>query len=294
MSTSGAELTLFSPLFASLRLCAFALNLSGFGLGLRPCSARSTLRAAMGSVLLEELSWVDAERVLVPEAVVVVPLGAACKEHGPHLKLNNDLVMAQYLERRLRAAADVVVAPTLGYHHYPAFAEYPGSTSLRLSTARDLVVDVCLSLARSSPRGPRRFYVLNTGLSTLLALAPAAQALAAEGVLLRYLDLAAALGPVEREIGEQEGGSHADEIETSMMLYIDPASVDMSRAVKDYDPTGRGALSRARRPDRTYSPTGTWGDPTLATPAKGRRLVEALVAAIVRDVEALRAAPVPC
>jgi len=45
-------------------------------------------------------------------------------------------------------AADVVLAPTIPYHFYPAFVEYPGSTTLRLETARDLVVDVCRSLAR--------------------------------------------------------------------------------------------------------------------------------------------------
>jgi creatinine amidohydrolase len=38
-------------------------------------------------VLLEDLTWVEAEKILTPETVVVIPLGAASKEHGPHLKL---------------------------------------------------------------------------------------------------------------------------------------------------------------------------------------------------------------
>jgi creatinine amidohydrolase/Fe(II)-dependent formamide hydrolase-like protein len=42
-----------------------------------------------------------------------------------------------------------------------------------------------------------------------------------------------------------------------------------------------------------YSPTGSWGDPTLATRDKGARLVQALVDALVGDVERLRAAPIP-
>lgn len=94
--------------------------------------------------------------------------------------------------------------------------------------------------------------------------------------------------------GEHEGGPHADEIETSMMLYIDPAAVDMTRAVKDYaasafappltrQPSGRG----------TYSPTGIWGDPTLATRAKGQVIVEGLVRTMLDDIEALRSAPLP-
>lgn len=45
-------------------------------------------------------------------------------------------------------------------------------------------------------------------------------------------------------MGKQEGGTHADEIETSMILYMDPASVDMKKAVKDYHPSGKGGLTR--------------------------------------------------
>src|SRR5262245_61943604 len=137
---------------------------------------------------LENLAWPDAERILRPETVVVIPLGAAAKEHGPHLKLRNDLTLAEYLTRRVLDASDVVAAPTLTYHHYPAFAEYPGSTSLSLETARDVTADVIRSLAA---HGPRRFYVLNTGISTVRALEPAVEMLASEGILVRFTDLAA-------------------------------------------------------------------------------------------------------
>lgn len=254
-----------------------------------PAQSRPSRRPSARGVRLERMTWVEAERVLGPDAVVVIPVGAAAKEHGPHLRLDNDLLIADYLTRRLVARSRVVVAPTVTYHFYPAFAEYPGSTSLRLETARDLVVDVVRSLARF---GPRRFYALNTGISTRRALEPAARLLAAEGIVLRYTDLAAALGPVEREVSRQEGGTHADEIETSMMLYIAPHAVDMRKAVKDYRP-GQGALTRKPEGPGVYSPSGVWGDATLATRAKGRRVVEALVAAVLADVEALRRAPPP-
>ena len=117
-------------------------------------------------VLLENLTWQEAEKALKPETVVVIPLGAAAKEHGPHLKLKNDWTMAEYYKRRVLKAADVVIAPTVNYHFIPSFLEYPGSTSLRLETARDLIIDICRSLARY---GPRRFYVINTGIPTLRA-----------------------------------------------------------------------------------------------------------------------------
>ena len=243
-------------------------------------------------VALEDLTWVEAEKILTPDTVVVIPLGAAAKEHGPHLKLKNDWILAEYLKKRVLRQADAVIAPTLAYHFYPAFVEYPGSTTLRLETARDLVVDICHSLARY---GPRRFYVLNTGISTLRALRPAVDMLAAEGILMSYTDLGKITGPVEKALSKQVGGTHADEIETSMILYMDPTAVNMKKAVKDYHPSkGQGRLTRdPQATEGTYSPTGVWGDATLATREKGRRVTEALVAGILKDIEELRRRPVP-
>ena len=238
----------------------------------------------MAAVFLRDLTWLEAEAVLRPETIVVLPIGAAAKEHGPHLRLDNDERLADGYARLLAEVVDIVIAPTLTYHFYPAFAEYPGSTSLRLETARDLTIDVVRSLAR---HGPRRFYALNTGVSTIRALAPAAAELEKEGIVLRYTDLGATLGPIEREISEQAGGTHADEIETSIMLVLAPDRVDMTRAVTDYN-EGTGPLTRDPNGTGTYSPTGTWGDPTLATREKGRRIVEAFVRAVVADIEALR------
>src|SRR5262249_16282530 len=118
------------------------------------------------TVFLEDMPWPEAERALTRDAVVVVPIGAASKEHGPHLPLANAWMMADYLRRRLAERTTVVVAPTVGLSFYPAFVEYPGSISLELDTARDVIVQVVRSLAR---HGPRRFYALNTGISTLRA-----------------------------------------------------------------------------------------------------------------------------
>jgi creatinine amidohydrolase len=243
-------------------------------------------------VRLADLAWPEAEGLLRPETVVVIPLGAASKEHGPHLKLSNDAILTGYLTQRVIDAADVVVAPPLSYHFYPAFVEYPGSTSLTLDTARALTTDVVLSLARF---GPRRFYVLNAGISTTRALEPAAKALAARGILLGYTDLGARLDRASARIRQQEGGTHADEVETSMMLFIDPASVDMRRAIKDYGPS-TGPLRLTRTPGTvgaTFSASGIWGDPTLATKDKGRVVVESLVAGILEDIEAIRRASPP-
>ena len=248
------------------------------------------LFAAAQGVLLEDLTWIEAEKVLRPETVVVIPLGAASKEHGPHLKLKNDLILANDLKERVRRRADVVIAPTIPYSFYPAFVEYPGSTSLTLETARDTVVEICRGLSRF---GPKRFYVLNTGVSTVRALAPAVEMLAADGIVMRYTDILKALGPTEKAIAKQEGGTHADEIETSMILYMSPGDVDMGKAAKDYHP-GTGGLTRDEKAEgKVYSPTGVFGDATLATKEKGRIVTEAVVDAILGEIEDLRKAAAP-
>lgn len=242
-------------------------------------------------VRLADITWQQATDVLRPETVVVIPLGAGAKEHGLHLRLGNDAILAEYLTRRVLDAADVVVAPALAYHFYPAFVEYPGSTSLTLETARALTEETVLGLSRF---GPRRFYVLNTGVSTMRALEPAARALASQGVLLRYTDLAQRLDRASAPVRQEEGGTPADEVETSMMLYIDEQTVDMRRAVKEFTPSpGPLQLTRRRGAPGTFSESGVWGDPTLATREKGRLIVEALVAALLEDIEAVRRAALP-
>ena len=233
-------------------------------------------------ILLEDLTWQEAEKVLRPDTIVVIPIGAASKEHGPHLKLKNDWLLAEYLKCEVMKSADVVVAPTVGYHYYPAFAEYPGSATLRLETARDLMVDICRSFARY---GPRKFYALNTGVSTMQPLALTAQILADQGINFRYTDVCKLLEPVEAKVKQQEGGSHADEVETSMMLFIAPATVEMTKAIKDYHPTIKGGLTRDPRGEGSYSASGIYGDATLATRQKGEIIVRAIVNGILREIQ---------
>jgi creatinine amidohydrolase len=251
---------------------------------------RNSRPKTSGTVLLETLTWDEAERMLTPEAVIVIPLGAGSKEHGRHLQLNNDFLTAEYFKQRVLAAAgqNVVVAPTINYSYYPAFLEYPGSTSLSLETARAVVTDIVHSLAHY---GPRRFYILNTGISTLKPLALAAADLAKDGILLRYTDFTKD-DPIEKKL-RQSGGTHADEIETSLTLYIAPETVQMKKASRDLNQDQPGPLTRDPRGKGTYSPTGAWGDPTLATREKGQAIVESLFASILKDIDELRRVVMP-
>lgn len=235
-------------------------------------------------MLLETATWKEAEQWLSPERVVVIPLGSACKEHGPHLPLNNDWLIAEFLKKVvLDSMPEAVVLPTVNHHFYPAFQEYPGSISLRLDTARDLIVDICKSINRF---GPKIFYALNTGVSTERALAPAAEQLERDGICLRFTRLKAFFESLS-DMREQEGGSHADELETSLMLDIAPHAVHLEKAVKEYN-EGTGRLTRIKGAEGVFSESGVWGDPTLASAKKGKAIREALVRHVLDDLAGLR------
>jgi creatinine amidohydrolase len=242
----------------------------------------------MPSRYLDTLTWPEAERALQELPTVLVPVGARTKEHGHHLPLNNDWLIAEYLARRVAEQCSVLVLPTVEYGYYPAFLEYPGSISVRSDAFRDTIIDICQSLKL---QGAKRFYILNTGISTLPPLEAARATIIAQGVRLEFTDTRTAYAGLRRQVETQPAGSHADELETSMMLYIDPSVVRMDLAQRDIHPDrGPGGLRRdAKTQSGIYSPTGAFGDPTLATREKGQLLVEGMVTYLVSQVQALSA-----
>lgn len=232
-------------------------------------------------VKLETLSWIEAEQWFASNPVVVIPLGAAAKEHGPHLPLNNDAIIATWLAEEIRQRLPVVIAPLINASFYPAFIEYPGSISLRREIARDVIVDTCASLAGF---GLSRFYVVNTGLSTLQPLAEARRMLD-QDVILEYLNLDEALQSLPAGLLEQQYGSHADEYETSLMLHIAPDVVNMSLAVDD-GAEGEGRLTR-NKGQGLWSLSGVFGQATLATPAKGQVIAQVLLDHVLEHLKRL-------
>ncbi len=243
-------------------------------------------------VWLQDLTWPEAKARFDEGAVVLVPVGAASKEHGHHLPLETDALLARHLAARVMATLPVVVAPVVGFGYYPAFVRYPGSQHLRSETFIALMTDI---LRKFVDDGVERLAVLNTGVSTEAPLRIVVRDLyAATGVRVGVADLRLLGKRSAAGLGQRLGG-HADEAETSMVLSIAPGRVRMARARPDYGRMLEAAPSVFYQPTvfdgdpaagRDYSMTGTRGDPTLATPEKG----EALLAEASRElVDGLRA-----
>lgn len=247
------------------------------------------------AIYLSNITWQQAEKILTPDTIVVIPMGAQSKAHGPHLPLSTDFVQVEYLKERVAERFNVVIAPTVSYGYYPPFIEFPGSTTIGISNAKGMISDICRSLARF---GVRRFYVINQGLSTNAALEPAAAELGEDGIILKFTNLVEK-NELLKTVIKQEKGSHADEIETSIMLYIAEKLVDRAKADKDYG-TQKGSgywPTRNPNPDSEvytiYNPSGTYGDATIATKEKGKFFVETLLASIGKDIEVLKTAELP-
>jgi creatinine amidohydrolase len=253
----------------------------------------------MPGVWLETLTWPEAKRRLEDDAVVVVPIGAAAKEHGHHLPLNTDYLVARALAEGVAAALPVVIAPIVCFGYYPAFTAYPGSQHLRAETFIALVTDILCKLIAD---GAKRIVLINTGVSTEAPLQIAARAiLETTGVRIATADIRR-LGLAARRDERQKLGGHADELETAMILAIAPESVRLDRAVPDYghmldEPKTVFARPVRFSPDPAsgpdFSATGARGDPSLADAALGRRALAEMTRELIEGIRALYPDVVP-
>ncbi len=202
---------------------------------------------------LEDLTWQEAKARFDAGAIVVVPVGAASKAHGPHLPLKTDALTARALAQRLIERLPVVAAPVVGFGFYPAFTAFAGSQHLGADTFKALMREL---LGNLRGHGVRRIAILNTGVSTE---APLDQVAGESGeVAVLHMRL---LGSKAEPLFDNPDGGHADERETSVMLALDPRSVRMDRLV----------------PEGDFETTAATGDASRASAFKGERLLAARV-----------------
>lgn len=224
---------------------------------------------------VECLSWDQVALRITTGASAILPVGAAAKEHGFHLPMSTDRIQAEALAARLSGQIDALVLPTLSYGYYPAFSNYAGSCSLSAATFEALIKDITTALL---DYGCGAVFVLDTGLSTIAPIDRALARVASEKTCHLRIHEGQRYRTTATQIAQQEFGSHADELETSLMLALAPDMLDM--ALAEASPVaGRnasGALTPVDPSSPNYSASGSFGDPTLATRAKGELLLAAM------------------
>jgi creatinine amidohydrolase len=247
---------------------------------------------------LGNLSWPEAEARLASSPVVILPFGAGAKEHGPHMPMNADRVVMDYLLERAVESRDVIVAPPILHGWFPAFRDFPGTEVADPEVFQSYVREVAMSLVR---QGARRIIFLNTGISTAtgLPIAIAAREIRVEAgvptLVVSWDDLET---DEITELQEQVVGGHGDEMETSINLYLQPELVEMELAVQDYGdriPKDYGGYRPGRltrdESDPAYSASGIFGDATLANADKGKAALAVLTREWLKAIDGFSAVP---
>jgi creatinine amidohydrolase len=241
-----------------------------------------------------DLTGPQVSELLTDRSILVQPLGAI-EQHGPHLPLSTDSVVATAVAEAAVAAVgeelDVWLLPTLEYTKSNEHAWSAGTVWLSATTLLAVLDDLGRCIATTPAK---RLVFLNGhgGNSALLNVANRELRLA-HGLMtfLTHPGVPADQGgtsPAE-ELGM---GVHGGTEETSIMLHLAPHLVDMSKgerrvpeaiALNKYVRFG-GRVSFGWLSNDFY-PDGYIGDPTSATAELGQRLFEGSVQAFC---EALR------
>jgi creatinine amidohydrolase len=229
---------------------------------------------------LARLTWPDAEEAIAEAELAVVALGS-CEQHGPHLTLETDTVIAQGFAERLAAdlGSVAVLCPPLPYglsEHHMSFA---GTLTLRAETLLGFLADLVESLARWDLR---RLLVVNGHGGNIDAIRLAARAARRDhGALVAGLMWAQLAADEIAQRATSELYGHACEVETSVAMVLTPDSLHADRIVEPQPARPRDALTDPPSP-RVDRPTwfeeltenGALGDPRLATIELGEAVVE--------------------
>jgi len=198
---------------------------------------------------------------------LLIPLGAT-EQHGPHLPLETDTLVARGIGEAVAAArCDVLLAPAVPYGSSGEHAGFPGTLSVGQAVLEAVVVELVRSAA-----GFRDVTLLAWHGGNAEPLARALGTLHAER---RAVNL--------WQPHVEGGDAHAGWVETSLMLALAPDLVRAERPVGVTEPLDV-LLPRLRRHGvRAVSENGVLGDARAASASKGHRLLEGFVA----DVSAL-------
>ena len=231
----------------------------------------------MSGVLdLKHSPWSDVAAAVERGVLAVVAVGA-CEQHGHHLPLSTDTDLADGVARRTAEALSALLLPAIAYGDAWNNEAYSGTLSVSPDTLRAMITDIGHGVRRMGVRG---LVIINGHFGNREPIALAGRALAAAGLPVIYLDYPGLEGLAAAICDSTPAGPgffHADEVETSMMLALRPAAVDMTRAMAEY-PDFPPTFGIEPMQLRAFNTSGVFGDPRPATAAKGEALLDGIVA----------------
>ncbi|HVX28919.1 MAG TPA: creatininase family protein [Nitrolancea sp.] len=243
------------------------------------------------TVELGRLSWKEVEQLLPSNPVLLIPVGTV-EQHGQHMPVNADNMVAGFVAQRAAEATGAYVVPAINYGVSMSFRNFPGTISVQPSTLTAVLRDVCDELIR---QGFRRLIFVNNHGGNQTSCEQVARDLHREhGIVIgsiypwvlgyglmrdTYDDAAAVYG-------------HGGEPETSAMLAMFPDDVRLD-LMAGREPNMNGAFKPRR--DNTIEiegqpvggtiyldfdelfPSGANGDPSAGTKERGQIWIERVV-----------------
>lgn len=240
----------------------------------------------MTALMLGDMTWPEIRAAMDDGCDTVVVALGAIHQHGPHLPLGTDLLLGSELARRVADRLGAFVAPTVAVGCSASHLGFPGTISLRPETLAAIVADLVASFARG---GLRRCVLLPAHGGNLVPLAAAVARLpeqpGLEVVALTDLEMVMRLGLVgQDELGVtlSEGGLHAGECETSMLLAIHPQAVRAEALEPGFVGAAQDGLDGlAQSGVETVAPNGVIGDPSRACRSHGERYWDCVVECVL-------------
>lgn len=227
-------------------------------------------------------SWEDVAAAIAGGLIAVLPVGAV-EQHGPHLPLLTDAVLAGGVSRRIAEGCDGLLLPAIAYGDAWTAEGWAGTLSLSPDTLRHTVEDIGRGLKRMGVRG---LVTVNGHFGNREPINLAARALSEAGFPVLHLDYPR-LEALAAEVMESEpagpGFYHADEVETSMMLALAPETVRMERAGPEY-PEFPELFGSEPMKLSAFNRSGVFGDPRPASVEKGEALIGGIAAESLRLV----------
>lgn len=229
---------------------------------------------------------------------VIVPLGAL-EQHGPHLPLSTDQIIAEALAAEAAArSGDCAVAPCLPVGVSPHHLGFAGTASVAAETMAEVQVNVVASLL---DHGFRSAYVVTGHAGNAGSMAEAERRLAEAfgGRVVSFADWPAQRQAVHAAaanmgLDPERVGTHAGHFETSIMCLLRPDLVDMAAAEPGWiGPAAAAGQTLRSRGMAALSPIGVIGDPASANPEAGRVYLDALVDHVVSGMARHRQAGRP-
>jgi creatinine amidohydrolase len=243
-------------------------------------------------MLLTEMTWTDVEAAIADDTMIIVPVGAI-EQHGLHLPVSTDSLIAEAVALRVAERRRAIVAPTIHYtpHSRPAAGggdkRFPGSVGIPGRVLEQMVEHLTKDLFR---QGFRRVVYLNGHFENIAPITEALTEVSEQfedhsSMLISWPDMITHQQSVELIPGFVGlRYEHAAVSEASCVVALRP---ELYRA----EHAGKGGSVRDELydvfpvPDELVPPSGMLGDASLTSAEVGEQLLELAVAGIVAALD---------